>query len=78
MAEASRKPVLRVVRGHPDDAELAALVTVLLARRGAGGEPDRPARHGWAAHWRALGVLPVAPAWEARTVAADAAAPARG
>jgi hypothetical protein len=66
MAELPGDPLLRVVRGCPDDAELAALITVLLARRGGGPGPDRPASGGWAAHWRALGGFPASqqpPAW---------------
>lgn len=41
-------PLLRVVRGEPTSEELAALVTVLLARRATGGEPPRPPRSRWA------------------------------
>lgn len=40
-------PVLRVVRGNPDDAELAALVTVLtsvVTAAGANGAEGEPAR----------------------------------
>ncbi|MBO0829632.1 MAG: acyl-CoA carboxylase subunit epsilon [Streptosporangiales bacterium] len=46
MPEADR-PLLRVVRGDPSPEELAALVTVVAARRAA-GEPPRPPRSRWA------------------------------
>ena len=41
------RPVLRIVRGEPDAAELAALTVVLAS---AGGEPETEAapRSGWA------------------------------
>ncbi len=62
-------PTLRVVRGEPDDAELAALLAVLAARSGGTPPPapppspwrDRgrslhaPAHHGPGA-WRASGL----------------------
>ncbi|MBA0128051.1 acyl-CoA carboxylase subunit epsilon [Haloechinothrix sp. YIM 98757] len=41
----ARRPHLRVVRGRPDDHELAAL-TVALSGAGAREEPG-PARGGW-------------------------------
>ncbi len=43
-----RRPVLRVVRGNPDPAELAALLAVVLTRT----EPpaERRPRPGWADH----------------------------
>ncbi len=38
-----QQPFLRVMRGKPTDAELAALVAVLAGRAGAAGnEPPRP------------------------------------
>ncbi|AOS65505.1 acyl-CoA carboxylase epsilon subunit [Actinoalloteichus hymeniacidonis] len=43
------RPVLRVVRGEPDDAELAALAAVFAAS--SAGEPAEaaaPERSGWA------------------------------
>jgi len=44
------RPLLRVVRGAPSDAELAALTTVLLAAaaRGAAGSPPAARRSAWA------------------------------
>lgn len=35
-------PVLRVVRGNPDDAELAALTAAVVALAAAGGEKAEP------------------------------------
>jgi len=46
-AEAEEQPVLSVVRGTPDDVELAALtavMSVIAARAGAGQPAHRP-------HW---------------------------
>mgnify|MGYP005823826771 CR=1 FL=1 len=40
------RPALRIVRGAPDEAELAALVAVLAARGGGEPEPE-PVRSGW-------------------------------
>ncbi|MDD7939981.1 acyl-CoA carboxylase epsilon subunit [Actinomycetospora lutea] len=56
--EAPARPVLRIVRGEPDAAEIAALTAVLAAAGGGGGgggggdeAPDDPApRSGWARH----------------------------
>ena len=43
-----------VVRGHPTDEELAALVTVLtLARRRSEAQPA-PRPSGWSAYWRTV------------------------
>jgi hypothetical protein len=39
--EAPARPVLRIVRGEPDAAELAAL-TVVLAAAGGGDEDEAP------------------------------------
>jgi Acyl-CoA carboxylase epsilon subunit len=42
------EPVLRVVRGEPDDAELAALTAVVAALSAAGGEKaEPPTRSRW-------------------------------
>jgi hypothetical protein len=41
------RPALRVVRGTPDEAELAALVAVLAARSGSGEPAPEPERGGW-------------------------------
>lgn len=40
---------VRVVRGRPDDVELAALVVALLTVAGEVAEPTPLARPGWAA-----------------------------
>lgn len=48
-------PVLRVLRGHPTEAEVAALVTVLAAATAAAGAPDpapAPTASAWATHDR--------------------------
>jgi hypothetical protein len=41
-------PALRIVRGEPDAAELAALVTVLAAASGGEGQAPAPVRSAWA------------------------------
>jgi hypothetical protein len=47
--EAPARPFLRVVRGEPDAAELAALTVVLTAAGGGGeDEPDPTPPSGWA------------------------------
>jgi hypothetical protein len=53
------RPVLRIVRGNPDAAELAALVAVVAAAS-AGGDTTPPApRSAWAAPARSVrGTLP--------------------
>ena len=49
-------PVLRVVRGNPDAAELAALVTVIAAASAsaAAASAHPPQRSAWAAHERSV------------------------
>lgn len=43
------RPLLRIVRGTPDDAELAALTAVVAAAASAEREPDKPRRRSaWA------------------------------
>ncbi|TDQ48480.1 acyl-CoA carboxylase epsilon subunit [Actinorugispora endophytica] len=45
------RPVFRVVRGKPDDVELAVLLAVLAAAAGGaddGGAPPPPLRPAWA------------------------------
>ncbi len=52
-----RAPVLRIVRGTPDDVELAALVSVLAARvagAAAGSELTGRPRSAWADRRRML------------------------
>lgn len=45
----STAPHLRVVRGNPDDEELAAVTAVVTALAAARPEPeDRPSRSTWA------------------------------
>ncbi|OZM75064.1 acetyl-CoA carboxylase biotin carboxyl carrier protein subunit [Amycolatopsis antarctica] len=57
-AEEAARPLLRVVRGDPDDAELAALTAVLAAASPVpgGGGPVR--RSAWADRAAALRHLP--------------------
>lgn len=49
-ADEPARPVLRVVRGNPDDTELAALTTVLAAAASGGtaSQEPRPRRSLWA------------------------------
>lgn len=42
------RPVLRVVRGTPDDEELAALAAVLTAATAGPGRPQPATHSGWA------------------------------
>ncbi|EWC59425.1 hypothetical protein UO65_5286 [Actinokineospora spheciospongiae] len=43
------QPLLHVVRGAPDDVELAALTAVVAAAAAAGGEPEpEPTPSAWA------------------------------
>ncbi|WP_152191511.1 acyl-CoA carboxylase subunit epsilon [Georgenia satyanarayanai] len=55
---------LRVVRGEPDDVELAALVAGIVAARAAVADDDGPtpvrAPSPWSDHGRRLGRPPVA------------------
>lgn len=44
---APRRPLLRVVRGEPSDAELAALTVVLAAAAGTDDGAPRAARDLW-------------------------------
>ncbi|MEJ5866232.1 acyl-CoA carboxylase epsilon subunit [Pseudokineococcus sp. 5B2Z-1] len=66
-AAGSGAPVLRVVRGAPDDVELAALVAVVAARLGGAHAPDpaeAPAGSRWDDPADRLGVLLPSPdAW---------------
>jgi hypothetical protein len=57
---ADDRPVLRVVRGTPDAAELAALVAVMAAASGAGAQPPLTrTRSAWSAAERTVrGPLP--------------------
>jgi Acyl-CoA carboxylase epsilon subunit len=53
-------PRLRVVRGEPDAAELAALLAVVTARAAARAAPVEPARSAWADPTRRLRIAPSA------------------
>jgi hypothetical protein len=67
-AEEPKRPLLRVVRGEPDDAELVALTAVVLGLASAGvPEPAPQQRSVWADRGAALRrPLPHGPgAWRA-------------
>ncbi|HTZ93296.1 MAG TPA: acyl-CoA carboxylase subunit epsilon [Streptosporangiaceae bacterium] len=54
-ARPTPQPGLRVVRGEPTPAELAAVVVVLAARRSSASRDDsRPQRSRWAARERMI------------------------
>ena len=42
-----QRPILRVVRGEPDDAELAALIAVVSARASAPATAEEPVPNAW-------------------------------
>jgi hypothetical protein len=44
----SQRPLLRVVRGAPDEEELAALATVVASLHGPAEEREQPRRSAWA------------------------------
>lgn len=46
-AESPAGPALRIVRGNPDDVDIAVLTAVLSAAGGAASAPDRPERNLW-------------------------------
>jgi hypothetical protein len=46
-AEAPTRPLLRVVRGTPDDVELAALTAVVLGLSGGGSDAPAPPPSLW-------------------------------
>jgi hypothetical protein len=50
----SDPPLLRVVRGEPDDTELAALLAVLAASTAGTGTADAPAASPWRDRARSL------------------------
>ncbi|NKQ58275.1 acyl-CoA carboxylase subunit epsilon [Amycolatopsis sp. K13G38] len=63
-----KRPFLRIVRGNPDDEELAALTAVLAAAASAPAEPERPRRRSaWAdrAHQLRMPLHPGEGAWRA-------------
>ncbi|RSM84179.1 acyl-CoA carboxylase subunit epsilon [Amycolatopsis sp. WAC 01375] len=55
-SEKDSAPIFRVLRGDPEDAELAALVAVFTALASAAPPPAAPARSAWSsrtpATWR--------------------------
>ncbi|MBA3745836.1 acyl-CoA carboxylase subunit epsilon, partial [Sporichthya sp.] len=46
-SEEPQRPLLRVVRGEPDDAELAALIAVVSARAAATADAPEPEPNAW-------------------------------
>ncbi|GLY68439.1 acyl-CoA carboxylase subunit epsilon [Amycolatopsis taiwanensis] len=68
----SERPLLRIVRGNPDDAELAALTAVVAAAASAPrGEPAEPPRRSWWSDRSKLLGCPVRPgdgAWRASSL----------
>ncbi|WP_181771666.1 acyl-CoA carboxylase epsilon subunit [Amycolatopsis pittospori] len=61
-------PLLRVVRGNPSDAEVAALTAVVAAVAGSRAPEPAPKRDSWWADKAALVRAPLAPgdgAWRA-------------
>ncbi len=49
------EPMLRVVKGHPTDEELAAIVLVLSAAADRPARtPTAPSRSGWSDYWRTV------------------------
>jgi len=57
-ADMSAEPVLRVVRGNPDDVEVAALTAAVVALAGAGAGDREPAGR---SRWSDRGSLMRAP-----------------
>jgi hypothetical protein len=47
MSENTEPPLLRVVKGTPDEAELAALTAVIAAAAAAPAERPTPPRRSW-------------------------------
>jgi hypothetical protein len=43
----NERPLLRVVRGNPDDAELAALTAVVAVAATTHAPPTKPPRRSW-------------------------------
>ncbi|HVW45007.1 MAG TPA: acyl-CoA carboxylase subunit epsilon [Amycolatopsis sp.] len=67
------RPFLRVVRGNPDDEELAALTAVIAAAASTPAGPERPRRtSAWADRARLLRMPPQpgAGAWRASALPA--------
>lgn len=59
MSQASEEPLLRIEKGSPSEAELAALTAVLLARAGASGTAVRSVCVWRRPSWRRPERLPV-------------------
>ena len=66
---ATKVPYLRVIRGNPDDVDLAAIVAVLAARAGAGEVTPATRSGGWSSR-AALLRQPLRPGPGAWTAAA--------
>lgn len=67
----TEQPLLRVVRGHPDDVELAALAAVVATTVVPRGRPAQPPRRSWWRDRAALLRCPVRPgegAWRASSL----------
>ncbi|ANN20560.1 acetyl-CoA carboxylase biotin carboxyl carrier protein subunit [Amycolatopsis orientalis] len=65
---APETPLLRIVRGNPSDAELAALTAVVAAAASARAPEPAPKRDSWWADKASLVRAPLAPgegAWRA-------------
>jgi hypothetical protein len=45
--ESTSRPLLRVVRGNPDDVELAALTAVIAVAASTPAAPSKPTRQSW-------------------------------
>jgi hypothetical protein len=48
-ASSDERPLLRIVRGTPDDVELAALTAVVASLPGPAAEEEQPAQSAWSA-----------------------------
>jgi hypothetical protein len=61
------EPVITFTAGDPTDEEIAAVVTVLLARSGSQPAQPEPPQSGWAAYWRSVGapIQPGSGKWQA-------------
>jgi len=57
--------LITVVRGRPDEAELAAVTAVLLALARRGREPDTAAKAAYA-HWTVRNAGHRSPSWPGR------------
>ncbi|HEX5017691.1 MAG TPA: acyl-CoA carboxylase epsilon subunit [Actinomycetes bacterium] len=64
------RPILRVVRGEPDEDELAALVAVIAARAARGEAEQRARKSLWAARSRQVRppLRPAPGAWRASSL----------